>query len=319
MKVLITGIAGFIGKWLAEQLISEKYEVVGLDLKAGNFSGSVRVHEVDLLDRDRLTKILVDESPDMVVHLAAVTDIEHDDLEHYAANIQGVENLFDAVRATPSTRRVLITSSQLVCEVGYVPKSETDYKPSTSYGRSKILTEEITRRNDGGGVEWCILRPTTVWGPGMSPHYQSMLRYIASGKYFHSGSSKLKKSYGYARNVAFQYARFLKAPAERIHGKVFYVADYEPLSLRDYINTLADELGVRRPITLPLWFARALAFLGDCLCLGGLRFPFTSFRLKNILTEYVFDMSGTEQICGSLPTTFAQGVKETATWFQSLE
>ncbi len=61
-------------------------------------------------------------APDALVHLAARIDLdEKTDLAGYAANIEGVQNVMAAVRLTPSIKRAIWTSSQLVCRVGYVP------------------------------------------------------------------------------------------------------------------------------------------------------------------------------------------------------
>ena len=166
------------------------------------------------------------------VHLAARIDLdEKTNLAGYAANIEGVQNLVAAVRLTPSIKRAIWTSSQLVCRVGYVPRDDTDYTADTLYGQSKIRTEQIVRESDGAGREWCLVRPTTVWGPGMSAHYQRFLRMIQRGYYFHVGNSPLWKSYSYIENIAFQYVRLLEAPAELIQRKTFYLADYEPIDL----------------------------------------------------------------------------------------
>ena len=145
-----------------------------------------------ILDAATLKKIVGNLEPDALVHLAARTDLdERTDLAGgYAANIDGVRNLIDVVRATPSIKRAIWTSSQLVCRVGYVPRDETDYNADTLYGKSKILTEQIVREQDGGGREWCLVRPTTVWGPGMSAHYQLFLRMVQGGYYVHVGSSR---------------------------------------------------------------------------------------------------------------------------------
>lgn len=62
------------------------------------------------------------------------------------------------------------------------------------------------------------------------------------------------------------------------------------------------------------FFAR----LGDAM--NGLEFrafPFNSFRLKNLLTEYRFDLSEASRICGPTPYTMEQGVREFVDWFQS--
>ena len=71
---------------------------------------------------------------------------------------------------------------------------------------------------------------------------------------------------------------------------------------------------------MPLPLARVLAKTGDLLnAVGMRRFPFNSFRLNNILTEYVIDLSATEAVCGPLPVGFEQGVDETAAWFLAKE
>ena len=59
----------------------------------------------------------------------------------------------------------LITSSQLVCRPGYVPKNYEDYAPHTLYGQSKVQTELITRAWKGAPCPWTLIRPTSIWGP----------------------------------------------------------------------------------------------------------------------------------------------------------
>jgi Nucleoside-diphosphate-sugar epimerases len=258
-------------------------------------------------------------TPDALIHLAARIDLnETRDLNGYAANIDGVRNVIRAVKQTPGIHRAIYASSQLVCRVGYIPASDTEYCPDTLYGQSKVMTEKIVREEDGGGVEWCLVRPTTVWGPQMSPHYQNMLRLICEGKYFHCGKGKLYKSYAYAGNIAYQYVRLLTVQAAAIYRKTFYLADYQPLSLREYADGLAHEMGAARIPTLPPGLARILALAGDTLNACGFKsFPFNSFRLNNILTEYVFDLASTEAACGPLPFTRDGGIKATAKWFLS--
>lgn len=316
MKVFITGSSGLIGKWTAERLISEGHVIAGYDNRPNPYAhlaGHCLVG--DMLDEDALREALTGFAPDAIVHLAARCDLDGKTLAEYDANVGGVRNLCRAVRATPSIRRAVYTSSQLVCRVGHVPASDREYCPDTVYGKSKVRTEEIVREEDGGGVNWCLARPTTVWGPYMGEHYRSLLRHIRSGRYFHSGSGRLLKSYSYAENIAYQYSRLLQASDADVGGRVFYLADYEPLSLRDYVNGLADAMGVRRPPTLPLPVARGIAVIGDLLNAAGLGFPFNRFRLRNILTEYVFDLQPTRDVCGELPVSFEQGVEATARWF----
>jgi nucleoside-diphosphate-sugar epimerase len=312
MKVLVTGSAGFIGQAVVRTLHAKGWSVAGLDCAAP------ADYTTDLLDRERLIRDVQDLAPEALVHLAARTDLDEKiNLRGYAANIEGVENLIEAIKATPSIHRAIWTSSQLVCKVGYVPRHDTDYNADTLYGRSKIRTEQIVRKADGAGREWCLVRPTTVWGPGMSTHYQRFLSMIQRGYYFHVGRAPLWKSYSYIGNIAFQYARMLEAPAERIHRKTFYLADYEPLDLLAWSDALQRAFG-SRPIThMPLPIAKALAVIGDIANTAGFhRFPLNSFRLNNVLTQYRFDLEPTREICGELPYTMEQGVAETARWFR---
>jgi nucleoside-diphosphate-sugar epimerase len=274
----------------------------------------------DLLDGTQLSMIVAAFAPDAICHLAARADLdERAGLAGYAANIEGVETLIRAIRATPSVRRALFTSTQLVCRVGHTPRSDEDYEPDTIYGESKVLGEKIVRREDGGGVTWCITRPTTVWGPGMSAHYQRFFRMVRRGVYVHVGRRPRLKSFGYVGNVVHQYLRLLEVPAERIHRRTLYVGDYEPLALQQWADELAKAFGARRIPTIPERLARAAARIGDAVnAIGWRRFPFNSFRLNNVLTEYTFDMSPTRDICGDNPYSLEAGVAATAAWFVGL-
>ena len=321
MKVLITGSSGLIGHWVAERLSKEGFQTVGLDLLPSVSTYFNQTVTCDILDRSALVFQVGQATPDAIIHLAARTDLnETKDIKGYTANIEGVRNIIEAVRQTPTIRRAIYTSSQLVCRVGYVPFSDTDYCPSTLYGQSKVRTETIVREEDGGDIEWCIVRPTTVWGPYMNAHYQRVLRLISKGHYFHVGRSKLYKSYAYAGNIAFQYFRLLIAPATSIARQTFYLADYQPLSLRDYFTALQNALNADRIPSYPIWFVKLLARIGDGLTIAGWKhFPLNSFRLNNILTEYKFDLSATKAVCGDLPYSFEEGVKATVDWFKKLK
>jgi nucleoside-diphosphate-sugar epimerase len=316
MKVLVTGSSGFIGQALVRQLKNAGWEVAGLD----KGSGATTDYVCNILDAARLNEAVREFSPDALVHLAARIDIDPKaNLAGYAANIQGVRNLIAAIRLAPSIKRVIWTSSQLVCRVGYVPRSDTDYAADTLYGESKVLMEQMVRQQDSEEAEWCIVRPTTVWGPGMSPHYQRLLQLIQRGYYFHVGHNPLRKSFSYIGNIVFQYLRLLEAPANLVHRKTLYLADYEPLDLLAWCDEFQRELQAPPIPHLARPLATAFAYCGDAVnAVGITRFPFNSFRLHNILTEYQFDLAATEAVCGPLPFTIGQGVKETAAWFNEI-
>src|SRR5579859_1395495 len=322
MRVLVTGSAGFIGRRLVKALAAANHVVGGLDTRNAPPEAALMAanYVCDLLDSASLGRVLREFAPDAVAHLAARTDLDETvGLDGYAANVQGVSHLISAIRSSSTVRRCIWTSSQLVCRVGYVPAGPLDFRPDTTYGRSKVRTEELVRVADGGGRAWMLVRPTTAWGPGMSPHYQRLLRMIRSGSYFHVGHRPLLKSYGYVDNIAHQYLALLTAPRDQVHGRVLYLADYEPIDLIAWCNALQAALDAPRIRTVPIGVAGLLARVGDVINSAGYTgFPFNSFRLRNILTEYLFDLTDTRAVCGPLPFTMQQGVDLTAAWFNSL-
>jgi nucleoside-diphosphate-sugar epimerase len=297
------------------RLTTSGFEVAGLDKDPSATTDFV----CSILDAAALKEVVGKFAPDALIHLAARTDLdERTDLASgYGVNIDGVRNLVEAVRSTPTIKRVIWTSSQLVCRVGYVPRNETDYNADTLYGKSKIRTEQIVREQDGAGRDWCLVRPTTVWGPGMSAHYQLFLRMIQGGYYVHVGRQPLWKSYSYIENITFQYLRLLQAPVEMVQRKTLYLADYEPIDLQAWCDAFQRAFEVPPIRHVPVGFARALAWCGDGVNALGIRsFPFNSFRLNNVLTQYRFDTTATEAVCGRLPYTMEQGVAETAAWLR---
>ena len=65
--------------------------------------------------------------------------------------------------------------------------------------------------------------------------------------------------------------------------------------------------------------ARAVARLGDVVNVAGFtRFPFNSFRLRNVLTPSVVDLSATEAVCGPLPYPLHDGIVQTAAWLRAM-
>jgi GlcNAc-P-P-Und epimerase len=319
VKVLVTGSSGFIGHHLARQLVGQGMQVAGWDIRPPPpDSDGVDHRTVDLLDPEMVQRELAALAPEAVLHLAARTDLDGRSIADYPANTSGVTHLLDAIGACPSVQRAICTSSQLVCRVGYRPVNEHDYAPSTPYGGSKVRTEQLWRAADGAGRTWCVVRPTTIWGPGMNPHYVRFFELVRDGRYVHVGRGPTYKSYGFVGNTVHQYSRLLAAPAAAIAGRTFFLADYEPISLEAWADAFAAGLGAKPIRTVPLPLARAVARVGDAInLLGFTGFPFNSFRLGNVLTPYQVDLTATRELCGELPYTMSQGVAETVRWLHS--
>lgn len=309
MRILITGSSGFVGGALLEHM-----RALGHD--ARGFSRGDHAHSLkgDLLDPASIKAALDDFRPEVVYNMAAETDLKGPPKNGYRANTDGVTHLLEAVAAAPSVERVIWASSQLVCRPGVQPLSDTDFDPVGGYGASKAEGERRVRAADGGGKIWVVVRSTTIWGPGMSEHYLGVLKLIRRGLYFHVGSRPLRKSYSYIENLSAQLATLATAPREQVQGRVFYLADSEPVDLRVWTEGFAAAFGRRIP-TLPTPITRLLAKAGDIAAAIGLPAPLTTPRLTNMLTEYLYDTAPIEAVHGVTSVSNAEGVRRTADWF----
>ena len=317
-RILVTGGSGFIGTNLLEWLLEARHTVLNLDIKPpqnpehGDF-----YRHVDILDRQPLTEAFAQFAPTHVVHLAARCDLnEKQNIEGYRANTEGTRNVIDAISTTPSIERSIFASTRLVCPTGYHPKSDQDYCANTLYGESKVIGEKMVRDAQGLPGAWCIIRPTSIWGPWYGTDYTRFFVAVAKGWYFHPGKVDPPKLFGFVKNVAFQIDTLLFAAEKEVHGKVFYLADYYPMAIRRWAETIAHTLGGRKIRTIPGPIMRIAAWTGDLLHAAGLRrFPMSSFRLRNVWTDTTgVPLEPIERVTGNLPYSMKDGVETTVDW-----
>ena len=206
----------------------------------------------------------------------------------------------------------------MVCPIGYQPSSDVDFDPPNTYGMSKVETERIFRESDYPGT-WVITRPTSIWGPWFKTPYRDFFLAVANGRYRHPGKAQIRKSFGYVENTVAQLLALLAAPHEAIQGRVFYLADYEPLDILEWAGEIRRATDGRSSVkTVPLAGLRGLARTGDMLKrLGWVNVPLTSFRLGNLLTEMIYDMGPIQEIAPTLPASAPEGVLRTVGWMRA--
>jgi nucleoside-diphosphate-sugar epimerase len=270
---------------------------------------------VDLLDRRGLMREVAAFEPTHVLHLGARTDLVGGSAADYAANTIGVEHLLDSLTRTPCMQRALLASSRLVCEIGYRPRTDTDYRPTTAYGASKVEGERIVRQRSDVGFPWTIVRPTSIWGPWFGVPYRGFFEAVIAGRYVHPSGRRIRKSFGFVGNTVHQLESLLTANAGAVDRGTFYLADYPPLEVLDWAESIKAQVSDRRVRQAPLPLLRAAARLGDALSAVGWKAPpLTSFRLNNLLTEMVFDLDPLRELVGMPPFDLYHGVRETLTW-----
>ena len=160
--VLVTGGSGFIGTNLVEAFLGRTDRVLNLDLSAPRISSHRAVwRRVDICDADALRREVAAFRPDIVVHLAARTDLHGRDVADYATNTEGVRNVTNAVAAAGSANLEIYASSRLVFDIHHRPAEDFDYHATTPYGQSKVVGERIVRAL-GDDRPWVIVRPTSI-------------------------------------------------------------------------------------------------------------------------------------------------------------
>ena len=316
-RVLVTGGSGFIGTNIIDFYLEAGIDILNVDHSPPRKQEHASVwKQAELLDRTSLRDAVSAFAPTHVLHMAARTDLLGRRLAEYSANTSGVENLIAALADVKSLERVVLASSRMVCEIGYQPRSENDYCPTTVYGESKVETERIIRAQ-AGGLPWTIVRPSSIWGPWFDVPYKDFFLSIARGRYFHLGRRRVRKSFGFVGNSVHQLHRLMLAPLGRIHGRTLYLADYPPLEVRDWAEEIRGQMDARPIRTAPYPALKAAALTGDVLQrLGRQHVPLTSFRLDNLLTEMVYDLDPLEEIVGPLPHSLAEGTARTVAWLR---
>jgi GDP-4-dehydro-6-deoxy-D-mannose reductase len=193
----VTGIAGFVGPFVADALRAAGHDVQGL-VQAGPASPRLAalalpagaIHEGDVTDAPGLGRLLAATRPDAVVHLAGVTFVpaaERDPAETYRVNVGGLLALLGAVRAETPKARVLAVGSADVygaVERGELPiREETPFRPVSVYGASKAAA-------DVAAAQWARAyrldvvraRPFNHTGPGQEASFvcSALARQVAA-------------------------------------------------------------------------------------------------------------------------------------------
>ena len=320
MKILITGGSGFIGTNLVEFYLQQGFTVLNLDLvPPRNPKHHLFWQKIDITLLDDTLSTVKAFDPDYCFHLAARTDLNGSNIQDYLPNTLGVRNIIDALTLCKSLKLTVFASSMLVCNIGYSPVDDFDYCPSTPYGESKVEGERLVRDLATGRIPWVVVRPTSIWGPWFAMPYKDFFISIRKGFYAHPRGVRVWRSYGFVYNTIYQLNQLLLQNGGNLIGKVVYLADYKPLELYEWGTLIQKQFNVKKIPQLPIIFFLMGALCGDILKFFGVRFPLTSFRLRNMLTDTVHDTSALSDLTGDLPFNTAVGVRITCEWMVSYD
>ncbi len=263
-RILVTGIAGFIGSHVAKRLVEDGYCVVGLDdmndyydvsLKKARLEhvvpDSVEVVTGDILDYELLQRLASKHSFDGVIHLAAQAGVRYS-LEHpetyIQTNIQGTNNIFELAREFGISKVVFASSSSVYGGNEKVPFSEDDdvSSPLSLYAASKKCNElQAHVYNHLYGISMIGLRFFTVYGPWGRPDMAAFkfLREMLAGKsidVYNRGD--MERDFTFVDDIVDGVVRSFEF--ESVGVEVFNLGNHHPERLLRFIELLEKHSGV---------------------------------------------------------------------------
>ncbi len=174
-KVLVTGAKGFVGRYLVDALIKEGAEVIGLSTDGdGAQQEGLRWKAGDITRPASLEGLCKD--VDMVYHLAAISNVDasiKNPLRTIETNTMGTANVLEEARKAGVKKFVYVSSAHVYGVPQYLPIDEKHpVVPREAYAASKIAAENIVQAyGNSYGMEYAILRPFNMFGPGQDPSF----------------------------------------------------------------------------------------------------------------------------------------------------
>lgn len=281
MKVLVTGVAGFIGYHLAQHLLADGIEIYGIDnlndyydvkLKNDRLSqlqpqAGFTFECLDLANRDRMLQLFPEQRFDYVINLAAQAGVRYSLENPFAyvdSNMSGFVNLLEGCRQTHVKHLVFASSSSVYGANTKSPFSVTDNvdHPISLYAASKKANELIAHvYSHLYNLPATGLRFFTVYGPWGRPDmaYFKFVKAIEAGQpidIYNFG--KMKRDFTYIDDVIEGVVRVMNKPPQSHSDenenspelstkntpyKIYNIGNNSPVELMTFIEVIEKALG----------------------------------------------------------------------------
>lgn len=317
MKILITGIHGFVGSNLVTAL-KGKHEIFGLDIVAPEKDGVKKTYFWSDLDNGVVPEV------DAIIHLAGKA---HDTKNKSAADIYFKVNtdltkkIFDYFSAHTNIKKFIFFSS-VKAAVDKVPgdilTEDVTPCPVGPYGESKVLAEEYilsklkdkTERFNGRDI--IILRPCMIHGPGNKGNLNLLYGFVKKGLPWPLGAFENRRTFTSVDNLTFVISSLL---SKQIESGIYNMADDNALSTNELIDVMCTAMGKKAHIwRISKGLINFMAKTGDVLHL-----PLNSFRLTKLTENYVVSNAKIKRTLGisSMPVDARDGLTKTIKSFQN--
>ena len=269
-KILVTGVAGFIGAYLAKRLLLEGYYVVGIDnlndyydvkikeerLNWFKDNSSFKFYKMDICDEEHLIELFASELFDIVVNLAAQAGVRYsiDNPKVYMqSNVMGFFNILECCRQYKVKHLIYASSSSVYGANKKIPYSVDDKvdNPISLYAATKKSNELMAYAYSQLYDMPCTgLRFFTVYGPVGRPDmaYYSFAEKIINNepiKVYNNG--EMYRDFTYIDDIVEGLMRVInKIPSKNEDGvryKIYNIGCGKPEKLTNMIEYLENELG----------------------------------------------------------------------------
>lgn len=309
MKLLITGIHGFVGSNLVASL-KDRHEIYGLDIVTPDKEGVVKTYTWDDLDAGRMPEA------DAIIHLAGKahdTKNKADAEIYFKVNTGLTQKIYDYYLKSGAGKFIFFSSVKAAADSveGDILDENITPKPVGPYGESKIKAEEyIQSKWDAEGKSTYIFRPCMIHGPGNKGNLNLLHSVIRRGIPWPLGSFDNLRSFTSIDNLTHIIGRLLESDAAT---GIYNIGDDAPLSTNELIRLMCEALGKKPRIwNMPRGLVRLMASTGSLLHL-----PLNKERLRKLTENYVVDNGKIKRALDieSLPVSSADGIRHTIRQF----
>ena len=311
MKILITGVHGFVGSNLVSYLAKEN-EIYGLDIISPEKYGVVKTYSWDDLDSGKVPEM------DAIIHLAGKA---HDTKNQTVADVYFKVNrdltikIFDYYCAHPSIKKFVFfsTAKAAADKVDGILTEDVIPSPVGPYGESKIAAERYildsvqgSRFKVQGDKQFYIFRPCMIHGPGNKGNLNLLYNVVKKGIPWPLGAFENRRTFTSIENICFAVNGVL---TKDVPSGIYNMGDDEALSTNELIEEVCKSLGIKAHIwKLPKGLMKGIAKIGDALHL-----PLNSERLRKLTENYISSNDKIKKALGieMMPIDARKGLKRT--------